>query len=884
MKKLYTLSLLIFIFFSSYAQIASLPDKVRLNNENDSIKDEKFDAEHKGIVFEKEEFNKGVAFSPLELIQGRVAGMVINSMDGNDPNPSLQVQIRGTSTLINGSELLYVVDGIPVQSPDFLVPENIQSIEVLKSVATTAKYGVRGANGVVIVNTFHETPKKFSLSYSTYGYVESSADNSMFMSADEWRELKSDWSNDPLMERDASYLIDYGANTDWMEEISQHKISQAHNIGFSGSLRNTQYSGSINYHEYHGIMQKTGNKELTGQLSIKQSALNDKFHASLNLAESTENSIQINDNPYLCSEIFGEIPVNFISHVNGYNPTVPVYDENGSFARDTSDYLYHSFNSNPVKALMNTDDNRSIDDILVALNIDYEVVKGLKLIVGYSYNNRKTENVFSKLSTSTIYEGEQHLSSQRNNYQYIEKTYSTKMNYTGHYGDHNIDISLGYSKVVDNFCNLYRDSVITYRESVITEGLTTSKSFSLYMDEGHINQSFFSVDYDYRGRYRLSGGAINEKSAGFLSNTTSSYLMPFASFEWSVGEERFLSGIKWLDAFDVHVDYGITKHSIKSSDYYEGYSNFLVVDLSGIPYIPVIPDLETKKELNTGFDIVLLSGKIGLTADYYREKSSDAVFEFSSFSSYEVGSPAGLINCVNLWNNGLELGVNASVLDKALKWDMSFNYSTNNNAHSNACLDAYLAQQPIGNFYGYKFAGFSDDNEFLAYDTDGNITKYASEDFYIGNGHPKSFYGLFNKFRYKNLELSFLVRAAEGFEIKNFNGVNFVAYAQNFPDDLADMEYPEVINYLRSIRSDLIIENGDYIKLDHVYIGYNIPFKNKSPQSAIVYVTCNNLAIITGFSGSDPEAAGISGDSPGVYGYERYPFTRLYSLGFKVNF
>jgi len=216
-----------------------------------------------GFKVNSDDFNKGAIFSPLQLIQGKVPGFAINCLNVNDPNPDIQTQLRGASSVYLPNKPLYIVNGIALDNVDFIPVESIESIEVLKNISETAIYGIRGVDGVIIINTKKGLPGKFNITYSTYGYVEKLGESD-YMTANELRQLKATWSKSNYSEVNyyGNHVPDYNANTDWLKEISQNKLSQSHSLDFSGTYNKTSYMANVTYNNNNGIIQKIGNKGL----------------------------------------------------------------------------------------------------------------------------------------------------------------------------------------------------------------------------------------------------------------------------------------------------------------------------------------------------------------------------------------------------------------------------------------------------------------------------------------------------------------------------------------------------------------------------------------------------------------------------------------------
>lgn len=808
-----------------------------------------------------DDFNKGAIFSPMQLIQGKVPGFVVNCLNTNDPNPNLQIQSRGISTLILSTEPLYIIDGIPLESPDIISTENIESIEVLKGLYETAVYGIRGANGVVIIKTKSSYSKPLTISYNTYMYGEAFTRKSSYMSANEWRTLKQNWASSAYatLNYGSSMMTDYNANTDWRKEISQNKLSQAHNLGFFGGFNKTSYTAMINYNNYNGIIQKTDNTTYSGQFSVTQLALKDKLQVDVSLISSYRKYSEINDNPYLGSKdaTSGLENSNILSFANLYNPTIPVYKPDGTYGMDgTNEYTSIT---NPIYKLNNTIDNRELKNTLVHVQASYEIIKGLKFSGSWSKYNITAKNILSNYDSPLI--GNQILSMTKQTNDQKEQLYSLKLNYTKSSASHNLDISLNYSRQKNTNNYNYRDSIITNNSPYRWSSRTGDGNYEIENLSG-------SVKYNYKFKYYLSLSMLKETSPFYNSNKSAQYL-PSLSGAWSLRNEDFLNSIAWLNELKIRAGYGVSQRMIK----YDNTSGF---ESNTLPN----PKLhgENMQESNFGLDISLLSNRVCFTADFYNRKTKDGVVYITSAYTY-------LMNETEIQNKGWEFYIKGQPLINRLKWTLDFNISFNKNSAISQGISNYginLKDQSLGNLYGYQFAGFSSTNRMLVYDKNGNIsTTFSNNGKILGNGVPRSFFGFTNTFEYKNFDLSIFIRGALGFDIANFVKADSYGYINHKKVTLTT-DQRNIINVVSLQETDYIIEKGDYVKISNISLGYTIPIEKKLIKSAKLYIACNNVALFTKATDIDPEMAGVTGLNPGNYYYERYPETRMFILGLKV--
>ncbi len=310
------------------------------------------------------EFNRGNINNPVQLIQGKVAGLDI-SKPGGDPNGSYYLRLRGLNTIHAYTQPLVVIDGIIDASVDNVDPNDIESITVLKDGSSAAIYGTRGSNGVILVTTKKGKRGTAVIGYNVYLTAEMVARNAPAMNSAEWRALNTELGG---------LGTDFGDNTDWFREIEQTALSHVHNLSMSGGTDKTSYRASVNYRKGEGVEIKTGYTQLNGRINLTQKALNDRFTLDMNLG-ATERESQ-----YGFAEAFHYAPI--------FNPTAPVrsndpaYDKyDGYFQQVIFDYY------NPV-SLVKLNTNEGKHRILnLSLKGNYEIIKGLNVDALYSVQN-----------------------------------------------------------------------------------------------------------------------------------------------------------------------------------------------------------------------------------------------------------------------------------------------------------------------------------------------------------------------------------------------------------------------------------------------------------------------------------------------------------------
>ncbi|MFW5879396.1 MAG: TonB-dependent receptor domain-containing protein [bacterium] len=804
-----------------------------------------------------ENFDKFAFSSPNLLIQDRIPGFVINNLNSNSPIVNLEFQNRGASTLYLNTNPIYILDGVPVESIDYLSIEGIESIRVLKRVSELAQYGILGSNGVIIIETKQNELDNFHLAVSSYGYMETFAKPSDYMTSREWNKLKQDWESSPyvLLRKMSGEMVNFKSNTDWRKEISQQKISHLHNLHISGVKNKTRYSTNFYYDKLNGIIQKTGRNNIGSQLSISQLALKNKLKLDIS---SFLNKKQINNiiyNPLINISKHNEYS-NILSNADLYNPTVPVYLDNGSFGQDTVDG-YH----NPLQKLQNTIDDRRKTYFIVNFKANYELLKGLKFSGKYSYQwiDVKSNFLYDHMEdTSYLLLGK------------ILDTYNGKRNW--------LSSGLNYSKTLGHH---YIDLGISFSGSVIKN--EAEHYDSLFMNPGYykfshisvISKIAFSTNYTFQNKYFLSTGIIREKSPFYKPRGSKEYF-PYLSVGWIISREKFLNHFKWLNQMTLFLDAGVSKRSYSSPH----FENLLNTEFDRL-FTNIVPNYdlhgENISEISLGTSIKLFSNRLIFSLDYYRRQIIECITK--TWMDVTLANPElRILNNASIYNKGWEFNLEGQPLITSFRWSISANLSFNKNK---LLYNFDPLEKSVGDINMVRFAGYSKAGEMLFINEKGDTTTHYGDRVKVGNGIPKSFFGLMNTFYYRNFKLSIFVKGALGFKIRNYRKINYSS--GNYPKTITLVDQRDIINSYVLNETDYIIENGDYIKLDNISLGYTIPFEKGMFNKVQLFIASKNIAILSKFNGQDPGKVSILPRYAGSYFMDNYPLTRIFMIGVKLE-
>jgi TonB-dependent starch-binding outer membrane protein SusC len=858
-------------------------------------------------------FNQGaVSSSPLQLVQGKIAGLAISRAHGGDPTRDVHMLLRGVSTVRGDLSPLIIIDGVPGGNLNTISPEDIESIDVLRDGSAAAIYGTRGNAGVIIISTKKGTPGRPAVAYSGYTYTENWSNKPQVLNAAEWKKIKVDFENsgNPLLVGRANSIVDYGQDTDWMNEITRsNPISYVHNLSISGGGETTSYFASVNYRDLQGFIAESNNNMLNGRLSLTHTGLGDKLILQMNLSNSLRKANPVDYQVY--------------RQAIGRNPTLPVYNDDGSFFEIPGWEV-----RNPVAMLKQYDRNEERSDLLANTQVTLEVARGLRVsVMGAMQRANDLTGIYeSRYSLNSVMGGYNGSASRRAR-QWEDRTFESTLNYSGRLsGVHGLTALAGYS---------YQD--FTYEAFGAGNRYFITDAFSynnlgagLHVPEGNFQSNdiwstknsskliafFGRVNYNYDDRYMLSASLRNEGSSRFGRDHKWG-MFPAISAGWAISQEDFMSNALFINDLRLRAGFGITGNQ-GIGNYISlqrlGSSGVMLYDGKWIPgFAPASnpnPNLrwERKAETNIGLDVTMFNN-LTLNFDVYDRRTTDLLYEYS------VPVPPNLYN--SLWTNvgeisnkGVEMTVSARPMaTQNFSWRTNFNISYNKNELVSLSSDEFKHShldhtnlgapglnetpvfrleegQPLGNFFGWRHAGFTEDGKWLFWNADKTEKLRSSQvgiedKAVIGNGLPKSWLGFTNVFTYNNFDLNIALRGALFFDLVNSRRIFYENVIMMPTNVMASAIGSPLVDDPQF--SDYYVERGDYLKLDNITLGYNIPVRNEAFRQIRVYVSGQNLHTFTAYKGQDPEI-GIEGLSPGMDYRWIYPSVKTFTFGVNVQF
>nr|WP_321453761.1 SusC/RagA family TonB-linked outer membrane protein [uncultured Carboxylicivirga sp.] len=859
-----------------------------------------------------EDFNVGSVQDAGQLIQGKVAGLTLNTTSG-DPTGNTTIRLRGNTTL-NGTSTapLVLVDGVP---SDFntVAPEDIESIDVLKDGSAAAIYGTRGTNGVIIITT-----KRASGNYGSQveyaGYVSTQAISNKLdmLTADDYRRLNEDGT---------ANLTDNGYSTDWLDEITRTPINHVHNLTLRGGNAQTNYLATINYRDMNGFFMDNYHERFTGRADVNHTMFDGLLKLNIGVLGRTSKQRAFDGYTYRQAII--------------YNPTDRVKDDEGNWTEYPGAFNY----DNPVSRIKESDALTSNNLTRITGSATLNPLDGLYLKANFSYS--KWNDIYG------YYETSKHINTVRNSvngYAYNNTTENKErlLELTGEYkkafGDHNFTALGGYSfqDFDGRFFEANNSDFATdnfgYNNMGLGYALTDDNNPRYGMDSRRTKTnliSFFGrLNYNYKNRYLLMVSVRHEAASQLYGTEDPWGTFPAVSVGWRLTEEPFMANVDFLNDLKLRAGYGVTGTQPNSiylgmaalrydtPFYYNGqWIQALSPSRNPNPYLR----WEEKKETNVGVDYAMLSNRLTGSIDYYNREIDGLLYD------YGVAQPPNQVsttraNAGNMVNSGLEILINAAVIQKTdFEWNTTVTFSTNKNKLKSLSNDTWQSETdyitaggtgepiqtfthlnrlggPIGDFYGFKVVDVDSDGKWVYEDPEGNTFGYDEfgrrfEDKQVlGNGLPKFYAGWNNNFRYKKWDLSVTMRGAFDYQILNFErmyleNTQVAAQYNRLKSAYEPVFGKEVLSTDVALEyNSYYIEDGDHWKIDNITLGYTFDTSNLKYISRVrVYASTLNTFVITGYKGIDPEVTS-SGLAPGNDYRDKYPTARTFTFGVNVSF
>jgi TonB-linked SusC/RagA family outer membrane protein len=887
-----------------------------------------------------------------QALQGQAPGVQVTAPSGA-PGAGINVQIRGNSSISLSGSPLYVIDGVPVlptyeqeitvgnQRPNplnALNPADIQSIDVLKDGAAAAIYGVRAANGVVVITTKRGKVGQAQVGLNVYFGRQTLRKKLDLLDSQQFASyLNEANANAGLAPAFTNTNGPFNYNTDWQDEVYRPANIQSYQLNVSGGTEKTRYYVSGGYFKQDGISLNSGFNRYNFKLNLDQE-VSKRFRIGTNLNLSrtfTNGSTRSELGAGSSGTVLGAL---------AQIPTIPVYNADGTYAINP----FQSFD-NPVGNLLETSNKATIYQVIGNTYGEFDLLKNLKVrsSVGIDFRTQLENQFVSRNYPGTSNSDASTRGSGRttSNQQVVWLLENT-VTYNPELGERNhLTLLAGQSmQSSDRFTSGASGYGFASNAVPYLSAATTYNAPSSYEDQWALLSFFGRAIYDYDGRYLATVSFRADGSSRFSPQHRFGYF-PAASLAWRISKESFfpqggpISDLKLRTSFgangnsEIYAYQRFSRYAVGSN--YQGNGTAI---LGGITQSDIGNDVrwETTYQYNGGIDLSMFNNRLTFTFDIYNKHTKDLLTTVPIPVSTGAGTLSVIQNLGTVENKGIEIGLvttNVQSDNNGFAWTTNFNISGNRNkvldigtqindagaAVPTTIINNYSITQAgssLGVFYGYKTAGiFQSAAEIAAaptqpnakpgdirfQDLNGDKVIDTKDRTVIGNPTPKAFAGITNNFSYKGLELSVFFQGSFGNDIYNANRQTIEGMTDplNQSTRVLNRWTPTNLNtdIPRAVRndpnqnnrlSDRFIEDGSYVRLKNLTLAYNVPAtfsKHAAIQSLRVYVTGQNLITWTHYLGYDPE---VSSDPFSTTGFGRdfgvYPQSRTYTVGLNATF
>lgn len=884
---------------------------------------EKQDATGAVAVATEEEFNRGFQTSPEQLIQGRVSGVQITSTSG-EPGGGSNIRIRGSSSIRAGNNPLIVLDGVPLDGRDvspgsdvgagrsgarnplnFINPNDIESMSILKDASATAIYGSRGANGVIIITTKKGAKGKPQLEYNAsvgFSWVPEDREYDL-LSAGEFTESVDNPN------------LNYGSDVDAFEEITRTGIVQNHVLSYGGSTEYGQYRISMSYQDQEGVIENTGMEKVSTSINVGQNALNDRVKLQGTIIAS-----YIEDEATAVSDNVGA-EGDMLTSALRWNPTRPFRDSDGNFIQPSDNQR------NPLAFLDYYSDYTETSRIFGNISATVNLIEGLDYKINFGLDRSEAERsvgVSRLLNANFVSGGIGNIENITSSSLLIENT----LTYQKEISD-NIQLNAlagySYQEFTREGSNQRGTSFIIDDQNTYISNLNYASAFlptnnSSFADPEDFLQSYFGrVNIDFFGKYLITGTVRTDGSSRFGENNEYG-TFPSLAAKWRLVEEDFVPDL--FSDLSLRVGWGITGNRElppgRDKDQYKPLDDGSGVQLALVGN----PDLswEETTQWNVGLEFGFFDNRLTGSLDWYNKQTTDILFRlpvtqpgpdalyWRNYDNFEIinkGFDLGL-DAVVVDNGDLtvNVGINASYFDNEIQ-DNGNQFPTgiitgeiNGQGLSNQRSQLLYDGQDLYAFYLPIFNGFDENGASTYVDLNGDGENSASsievpgtgDRAFVGSPNPDYNLGIRASANYKNFDASVYFNGVFGHQVFDNTALALFNRAALMGGNNVDervLETPQAQGDA-STPSTRFLEDADFLRLSNLTIGYTLTPSELSWLSSLrIYLTGQNLLLFTGYDGFDPEVntdKNIDGVPSFGIDYASYPRPRTITFGLSVVF
>lgn len=892
-----------------------------------------------------------------QALQGKAAGVQVTQMSGK-PGAETSIRIRGTSSINAGNEPLYVIDGILMNSDGgdmsvggtrgprisplaSLNPNDIESIEILKDASSTAMYGSRGTNGVVLITTKHGKLGRPLVNLDISYGIQQVSKKIELLNAEQF----ADFVNEAKM--NASLMPVYvnpknlGEGTNWQNELFRSAPIGSYQLGVSGGSENIKYSLSGSYFDQDGIIINTNFKRYSFHSNLEW-----KLTKNLTIGNTLTYS-KINTSGVLTNA--GQIVPGVVTSALLYNPVLQVYDSTirggYSYENDRGKVL-----GNPIAEAREYNSITNLSRFLGNVFARYKILPSLEFKTSFGidefFNNESSYGP-SFLKRAQASNGEASLGRSNGLTWLNENTFTINKSIGS---NHRLNAVAGFTMQQFNnekqfiYAFDFPDDRTGYHN--IATALKPQKPFNTETQWNMVSY-LGRVNYTLKDRYLFTVTGRVDGSSKFAEGRKYGFF-PSAAIAWRISKEKFMENVAEVNDWKLRVSYGILGNQAIPpygslalvGPYGEGVFNSssgseVYTGQEPLSYVNKDLKWETTKQFDIGMDITMFDSRLSLNADYYKKMTYDLLL--ATPIPLTSGFSSTLLNIGNIENHGFDFNMHTINLKRAVEWSSDFNFSVNRNKITNLnsntdiiLMGSLLLREgaSIGTFYGYKFDGIfqtdadaakspvlsgqepnspnpasrakAGDRKYLDQNRDGKID--SKDRIILGSANPKFICGLTNSIKFKDLEFNFFIQGAYGnslanynnFDLLNFTGQNNVlaeAGLNRWTPQNPSNQYPRALaagSLDQGVFSSSLVEDASYLRVKSVNIAYNLPVKvmNKAHLGGVkVFLSGLNLITITNYSGYDPEA-NTYGQSTTIVGIDQggYPQAKVIQAGISVIF
>ena len=866
-----------------------------------------------------------------QALQGKASGVMVRTAS-SAPGGGVSITIRGHNSVNSGSQPLYIVDGIPLGDINTIPVEDIESIEVLKDASSTAIYGSRGANGVILVTTKKgNMDGKPQITYSTRFTFETIPGDLNLMNGEEFATFYTEWelARDPGLDPanvwyngssyDRPLPSQAGEGTNWFDAITRTGMVQNHLLSVNGGSEKSTYAMSVSYLNHKGLM-ISGQYDRVNIKSALTSEITDWLDTGLDLFISHD--VEANSGENTSMEGRGGI----INQAIKMSPALPIYTEDVDF--QINNLPATQTLENPVAQAKEQEDFQRMNRAFGNIYLNVKPIKdlSLKFSVGGDIRNRKnyyydpTATQYGRLSN-----GSASLNIQDNTY-IINENIAT---YKKQFGIHRFDIVGGFTYEQEIYERLGASASDFFTDAYLFNNLAAATTYGTPQSnktKWSLASGLGRINYVLADKYLLTVTGRYDGSSRFGEGNKWGFF-PSIAGAWRISEEEFAQDLEWLSYGKFRASWGETGNQnigLYNSMATFGLANYPIGNkiISGVAANRLAnPELkwETTQTLNFGLDVGLFD-RITFNADYYFKKTLDLLLGVSLIET--SGFNSATMNTGELENEGWEFSIDAKIVDQSVKWNVTASIFQNRNRITKLTdpTQDWKIGYPTGADRGYVVDGiirnqadldaYSDPDgvpisgaqigDYRRVDTDGDYKITGEDQQIIFNPEPNFSFSLNNQVTWKDLTFSMFLYGNSGGQIKNETKgymVNLLNVRNNMSKELLSIENGVITrNFWTPENEDakyaalgaqpqgyVNIEDGSFLRIQNIMVSYNLPLENIFTQSNI-YFSIQNLATFSKYSGWDPDVSSVNSNTD--YGIDRasHPVPRSFTMGLNITF